>query len=56
MMVTVLTPAVAEARGWVHPELPGAYVVAAPDGLFFGPSFEWAKAVAFAYDLPVSFL
>ncbi len=59
--VTVLTPAVAQAKGYIPPNPAqfgewGAYVVAAPDGLYYGPTFAWAKEFAASYGLPVSYL
>lgn len=52
MRVTVLTPAGAAARfpGPVASKCgPAPYAVAAPDGLFWGPTFGWAKAFAKSY-------
>lgn len=55
--VTVLTPDVANAKFPNGPQKPTCpYVVAAPDGLYAGPTFEWARQVAESYNLPVSYL
>lgn len=48
LKVTVHTPASAKAcYGHDNPAYP--YAVAAPDGLFYGPTWEWACTVAHAY-------
>lgn len=54
LKVTVMTPAVAQAAGFVPPNPQvfgewGAYVVLAPDGAFYGPTWDWACTVAHAY-------
>jgi hypothetical protein len=56
MKVTVLTPAIA-ARLYGPPQRPTAtYAVAAPDGLFWGPTFTWAREFAQGYGLTVVYL
>ena len=56
MKVTVMSPAVATAAGFTSDKVPNAWVVLAPDGAYYGPSFDWAKEFAYSYNLPVSFL